>query len=222
MEHSCHKCGQAVEDGVPYCAQCGAPQIRVTIPEPPAASPPFSEEVSSPVITGLPSPRVNLGIPMSIRWSQALRPCALAALIAAVTISLGLALPVGVLGAGLLAVALYRYRIPGTVIKATAGAQLGAISGILCFGISAIFLAVAAAVSDLGPKLRQQMLEGIQKAAARSSDPQWQAAVERFQTPEGLAVLLVFSLVVFFLLFIVLGSIGGALGGVFFSRRDRM
>lgn len=222
MEHSCHKCGKAVEDGLAFCAHCGAPQIRVMTPEPATARVNSDEDASSPTMIGLPNPRSGLGISLPIRWGLALRPCAVAALVGAITMSLGLVLPVAVLGAGLLAVGLYRRRMPGAVIKATTGAQLGAISGIICFALSAIFLAVAAAVSDVGLKLRERMLEGIQQAAARSADPQVQTAMENFKTPQGLAVLLVFSLIVFFLIFVVLGSVGGALGGVFLSRRDRL
>ena len=33
MDHPCYKCGHLVEDGKPFCAQCGAPQIRVAMPE---------------------------------------------------------------------------------------------------------------------------------------------------------------------------------------------
>src|SRR6202046_4320983 len=33
MDHPCYQCGHIVEDGKPFCAQCGAPQIRVAMPE---------------------------------------------------------------------------------------------------------------------------------------------------------------------------------------------
>ena len=34
MDHPCYKCGHSIEDGKPFCSQCGAPQIRVAMPEP--------------------------------------------------------------------------------------------------------------------------------------------------------------------------------------------
>jgi hypothetical protein len=154
---------------------------------------------------------------LPMRWAQALQPCALAALLAFVAMLLGLKLPAAALGAGFLAVVLYRRRDPGTMVKAGIGARLGAASGFLCFMFSGIFMALAATVPDVRAKLREQMLEAIQKAASRSNDAQVQAAVQILQTPEGLAMMVILAAV----LFILMGSIGGALGGAFLSRRDR-
>ena len=33
MDYSCHKCGYSIEEGRPFCSQCGAPQIRVAVPD---------------------------------------------------------------------------------------------------------------------------------------------------------------------------------------------
>jgi hypothetical protein len=215
MEHSCHKCGQPVEDGVPFCSQCGAPQIRVAMPEPAVTLGTSGTAAASPVPEGIPqiTPRMHL----PLRWTQALQPCALAALLAFVAMLLGLKLPAAALGAGFLAVVLYRRRDPGTMIKAGIGARLGAASGFLCFMFSGIFMAIAATVPDVRAKLREQMLEAIQKAASRSNDAQVQAAVQILQTPEGLAMMVILAAV----LFILLATIGGALGGAFLSRRNR-
>ena len=46
MDHPCYKCGHSVEDGKPFCLECGAPQIRVAMPEPAA---PVAGNVSSNV-----------------------------------------------------------------------------------------------------------------------------------------------------------------------------
>jgi hypothetical protein len=151
----------------------------------------------------------------------ALQPCLVAGLLASVSIALHLVFPVALLGAGLLAVGLYRRRIPGLPIKPGAGAQLGAVSGLICFGILSAFVSVALITTDIGPKLKEQVFEGMRQAAARSSDPQVQAAMENFKTPQGFVVFMAFALVFLFLLFVVLGSIGGAVGAAVLSRREK-
>ena len=222
MEHSCHKCGQSVEDGLAFCAHCGAPQIRVLLPEPVSSRPGSETEVYAPDPIGLPRVDSAGRLAASIRWKLALRPCAVAALIGSASIALRLVFPVALLGTGLLAVGLYRRRIPGIPIKAGAGAQLGAVSGLICFGILSAFVSVALLVTDIGPKVREEVLEGMrQAAAARSGTPQVQAAMENFKTPQGFAVFMAFFVVFLFVLFVVLGSVGGAVGAAFLSRRDR-
>lgn len=136
-------------------------------------------------------------------------------------IALRLVFPVALLAAGLLAVGLYRRRIPGIPLKAGAGAQLGAVSGLICFAILGTFVSVALLTTDIGAKVREQVFEAIRQASARSTDPQVQAAMENFKTPQGFVVLIAFGVVFMFLLFVVLASIGGAVGAVVLSRRDK-
>jgi len=81
--------------------------------------------------------------------------------------------------------------------------------------------AIRVAVLHEGPKISNAMLQAIQQAATKSNDPQVTAALDYFKSPQGLAVMLLFALVSAFFASIILGSIGGALGGVFLSRRDR-
>jgi hypothetical protein len=156
-----------------------------------------------------------------MRWAGKLQPCAFAALISVFLIALGLNPFVAMLGAGMLAVIFSRRRSPEFVIKAGTGARLGAISGLFCFGMSATLEAIVLAVFHKGPELRNAMLQVIQQAAARTNDPQVTAALDYFKSPQGLAVMLLFALVSAFFASIILGSIGGALAGVFLGQRDR-
>jgi hypothetical protein len=80
MEHQCHKCSQPVEDGIPFCSHCGAPQIRVMVAEPTAAEPAGDRPLSTPLILQAAQGAALISVPT--RWSQTLRPCALAAVIA--------------------------------------------------------------------------------------------------------------------------------------------
>jgi hypothetical protein len=231
MEHPCHQCGRSVEEGKPFCAQCGAPQIRVILPEPmvPAVAanipanvpandlPAFS--LDPPVVR----PPLNVsGLSTAVDWPHALRTSAIAALISALVMSLGLMVPLlAALGAGFLSVSLYRRRSSPWAVTARSGAQIGALCGLLFFGIASVFETIAIAVFHTGGQLRQKMLEALQQAAARSSDPQVQAAFDRLKTPEGLAVMLVLGLIVLFVISIVASSLAGALTGAVFGRRNR-
>lgn len=151
-----------------------------------------------------------------------MRVCAIAALVGALLMTLGLMVPVlAVLGAGSLAVTLYHRRSPAWLVSARSGAQVGAVCGVLFFGIAAVFETVAMAALHNGGQLRQKMLEALQQAASRSNDPQVQAAFDRLKTPEGIALMLVFGMAVLFLVSIAAGSLAGALTGSFLGRRNR-
>jgi hypothetical protein len=227
MDHPCHKCGHSIADGKAFCSQCGAPQIRVAMPEPSALSvagnvPSNNRPIYSldpPIVSGaLSGPALSAGI----EWSQALRTCAIAALISALVMALGLMVPLlAGFGAGFLAVILYHRRNPAWHVSARSGAQLGAACGFFFFGMSAIFETLAVALFHTGGQVRQKMLEALQQAASRSTDPQVQAAFDRLKTPEGLAAMLILGLVVLCLVSIAAGSGAGALTGAFLGRRNR-
>jgi di/tricarboxylate transporter len=68
--------------------------------------------------------------------------------------------------------------------------------------------------------LREKMLESIQQAAARSSDPQAQQAVEFFKTPQGLVTSLIVAAIFMFVAFIVLSAAGGAVGALLMRKKD--
>ncbi len=226
MDHSCYKCGHSVEDGKPFCGQCGAPQIRVPMPEAIAIATEDASSLNLPILSVdspiLPSTLNASALSAGFVWPTAIRACAIAALIAALVMTLGLMVPLlAVLGAGVLAVNLYHRQNRGWNVNARSGAKLGALCGILFFGISAVFEALATALFHTGGQIRQKMLEALQQAASRTSDRQVQTAFESLKTPQGIALMLVFGLVVLFLVSIAAGSIAGALTGAFLSRRNR-
>jgi hypothetical protein len=122
---------------------------------------------------------------------------------------------------GFLAVVFYRQRRREIMIKATAGAGLGALGGLLWFAMSSVLEALIVIFLHKGPELRNELIVRIQQAASQTSDPQVQAVFERLKTQGGLEVLMLTGLVFAFLASIVLGGLGGALGGAIFGRRDR-
>lgn len=231
MDHPCHKCGHSIEDGKPFCAECGAPQIRVATPEP--ASPSVAGNVLSegnatyslgpPVLEQpVPEPLRVPGLFTGIEWARAFRVCAFAALISVVLMSLRLLVPlVAMLGAGFLTVILYRHRNPAWEANARFGAQLGALTALISSGVIAIFSAIAFAVLQAGGQVRDQALQALQQAVARSNDPQMQATLDLLKKPEGLGAKLALAAVGFFVVSVVAGAIAGALTGAFLGRKNR-
>lgn len=222
MDHLCYKCGHSIEDGKPFCLQCGAPQIRVAMPEAPTE--PIAE--GSPALPGLvheagPSFPVPISsLPTS--WSYASRPCALAAGVAVLLMFLGLNPFVAALGAGFLGVAFSRRRNPGGLIGRGAGARLGALSGLLFFGISTFLNTLAVVVLHKGAELRSEQMDKLQQWAARYPGPEVQPVLDFAKSPNGFAILVVASVIFGCIAFIVLGSCGGALGAALLGRHDRV
>ena len=222
MDHPCHKCGHSTEDGKAFCSECGAPQIRVTIAEPSAEPAPALDRIAA----GLPHEmeRVSLGIPGTILPSssfRALRPCALAAAVAVLSMFLRLNPFVAALGAGFLAVAFSRRSNPASVSNTASGARLGALSGLLLFGVSTVLQTLAVALLHKGAEIRSVMMDKIQQAASRYPGPDVQPFLDYVRSPGGFAVMLVASIIVGLVAFVVLGGCGGALAAALWARRNR-
>ncbi len=216
MEHSCHQCGVAVEEGTAFCPQCGAPQIRVATAHEEPASPPLPP--GTPEDAQPPAEPVELGpeVPETaaragVEWSQAVPSAAMAGIVLAlawVVPPLGFVL--WVVAAGLVGVAFYRRRVPSGTLTPRMGARIGLISGLFGFGVFAFLMAMELlAGSGRFRELLQQML---QQAVARNPDPRAQQAMQQLMTPAGLALLVTFAMVLFLVVFLVFSAAGGALG----------
>jgi len=220
MERPCYKCGQSVEEGVPFCLHCSAPQIRVVMAEPvtvPAADALSSEQTSS----DLPHAEAIPSAVVPTRWSQTIQPCALAALVSTLLMTLGLNPFIAMISAGFLAVVFYRQRHPGSAIKAQAGARLGALGGLLWFGMASILEALIVILLHKGAEFRSELISRIQQASSQTTDPQTVAMFDRLRTPGGLEFLLVIGLIFAFFAAIILAALGGALGGALFGRKNK-
>jgi hypothetical protein len=153
-------------------------------------------------------------------WSGNLKSCALAAAAAVVLSFLGLNPFVAAFGAGWLAVAVSRRRIPGR-LKPSFGARIGALGGLLLFGMSTIFEALAVILLHKEGQLRGEMLSKIQQAASRYPGPEVQPFLDFVKTPEGFAFMMAGSVIFALVAFILLGSLGGAASAALLGRRDR-
>lgn len=219
MEHPCPKCGEAVEDGIPFCRACRAPQIRVPGFEPAVTIPSHAAEVAD---TFLPAAQDSqVGTDGGVQWSKAL-PCAVVG--AALTILLA-QVPLALLGpayvaGGALSVWLYRYRAPKSVLSPMAGGLIGASSG----GFAFLFVAIRgiATVVYHTDDVRQTMIDSINQASTRGYDPQTiQQAIESLKSPDGLAMVVTLLMAVGFMILTVGASIGGAWYAAWDRKRSR-
>ena len=101
------------------------------------------------------------------------------------------------------------------------GARLGAVSGVLGFGIFAVFTAIEVLVFHSGGQLRAALLEAVQQSASRTSDPQAQQILDYLKSPPGLALVMSLGLAVMFVVFLIFSSLGGALGAVLLRRKNQ-
>jgi hypothetical protein len=220
MEQPCYKCGQTVEQGVPFCPGCSAPQIRVVLAEPAPRA--FAVAIGSQDEDALPASETVPVLAVPMHWHQAFKPCALAALVAAAVMVLQLVSPIiAVPGAGFLAVAVYLRSAPGVSAATGVGARLGALCGLFCFGITTILEALRVVVLHKVPEIRQFLLDAVQQTAVRNPDPQLQPGLDFLRSPAGLIAMMFFLMVVVFVVFLLLGTAGGAAGSVVLRRRDR-
>lgn len=160
--------------------------------------------------------------PQNIHWSDALPGSLLGGIIIAISWILPFAgFLLWPMAAGVLAVALYLRRRPETTVNGSAGARLGAIAGLFGFGLFAVLMAIDLVAMRGGGKLRQQMEQVIQQSAARNASPEAQAMMQRLLSPEGVASLITLVLVMFLVMFVGFGSIGGALGAKLLTKKHR-
>src|SRR6202042_853641 len=179
MEQLCYKCRQIVEEGVPFCPHCSAPQIRVVLAEPVTPVAAAFSSAASQDSTVLPASQTLPVLALPMQWSQALKPCALAALVASLLMSMGLNPFVAMFSVGFLAVVFYRQGRREITIKIGTGAGLGALGGLLWFAMWSILEALIVIFLHKGPDLRNELVIRIQQAASQTSDPQVLAVLER-------------------------------------------
>jgi len=210
VQHACDKCGAAVEDGTPFCKQCGTPQIRVSGFEVPGGS--SAESIDYSFQPDAPS----------LHWSQALPAAATAGLVAAISMLLPFgALGLGIFAGGYVSVRLYQRRVPAAMPTSGMGARLGAVSGVLGFVYFTIFTAIEVLVFHSGGELHDALIQAVQQSISRTSDPQAQQALQYLKSPPGLALVMTMGLVLMFVLFLVFASVGGVLGAARWRRSPR-
>ena len=223
MEHPCYKCQTSIDETLPFCPHCGAPQIRVASPEEgtqPAPLIPDAQQLRPPT-SSAPAPAYPA---QAIQWHAAWKGAVLSGLIAAVLTavrgtSMGCCL--WLLGAGALSVFLYQRRVPATFVTPGMGMRIGAFSGVVGFVASTFWLVFQFAKNS--QEFRTALEEQMEKSIGANPDPRAQDILRQLMnnlnTPQGLATFFVLILVVMAIAFVVFTAAGGALGAAMFVRR---
>ena len=213
-----------MEDGVPFCPQCGAPQIRVMTAAQPAPGRSSSDTVMD-LRPGQPATLANLQpAGLSRAWRAANLAAGLGAL-AALLVAVVTGLPqlgffLWMLGGGVLAVVIYRRRQHLGFLSAGMGARLGAMAGLMGFVIFGL-LSLVQVLSMRGTgQLRAALEQALKTSAAHSGNPEAQQMVQQFLTPEGMRLLLALGIVLMLVLFLALSSLGGAIAATISGKRE--
>lgn len=211
MQYSCYRCGAAVEDQTPFCASCGAPQIRVNV----AQETPFASDAPAtpPLEPGTPASIQPPALPVHFdgrtivprkKFLRQIWPFALASGLAMGVIDfLGIVLLIGAI-----VFCIYRYKSnnPGLFTRSD-GTRLGVLTAFISFFPYALLIVTRVAAN---PETTQKEL--LQAFQQRLQGPQYQEMLRQLSTHEGL-VMIVGLILFFFLIFLlVLGAITGALG----------
>ena len=217
MEITCHRCGAVVLEAAPFCSNCGAPQIFVKSPT--------EEEANAPSSGVSPSSSPTASYDnQQLNWRKAL-PATFKAGVAMglATFIVATLFPIWIVGGGWLAVGLYRRRTFARQLAAAAGAKLGAVAGLLGFAFFAVVNSITVAIKIFmlhqGPQLRSVLMATLEQAASRNPDPRVQPMMQWIRTPEGLAFLIITGMVLLFVAFLVLGSLGGLVGASLNRKR---
>ena len=219
MDHRCYQCGATVQDGVAFCVQCNAPQIRVALAEP---SLPGSggEEIQAPRASYSREPNSS-----RFEWAQALPSAFLGLLIGSIlSVILQGAFAVGMLPAGFLSVYFYHRRNPLIGLTVGLGARLGAISGALGFGILGVVTTGATFLLYSAGEIRAKLLKAVQEYISRNADPQIRQAqmqqfLEIYNNRQEFILMLVLASIMMLIIFLALSSMGGIIGAAVLRRR---
>ena len=204
-------CGAELPLNALFCHQCGRPQRDVSVPiDEPETLPSEEQELA---LTAPPPASVGFGNPDVIRAAYP------AAAIAAILGSIPFVSMLCFLwypAAGFASVYLYRIRT-GIFLAPSAGARMGAITGLLVFAVSLLIATVAflfAGDADFSEALRQGLEQSGQPEELQ------RRVLELFNNPATIAAM--FLLVLGLQLFITVGFaiLGGALGAKILEKED--
>ena len=156
---------------------------------------------------------------VTLNQGSFLRAAIYAGAIASLLSTLPLGFVIGVPLAGVLAVRFYKGRGPSLPVAPALGFRLGALSGLVAFGMLVLVRTITTAVFGGGGELRQAMVERIHQAQAANPDPQAQQIFQYFLTQQGMAVMMILGLVFMCIIFVVLAGLGGLISASVQQRK---
>jgi len=218
VEHACPRCNASVDDSIPFCPTCEASQIRATAKQ--YSHPPIkvlSETGGVPLFSVEPGPDVDHArADGHAEIRSALYAGVVGALLSMIhPLAMAMALPF----AGFLSVLFFRRRSLSNDPSPRVGFRLGALSGLFGFGLLMVLTAAVTLARHTEGDIHAAVIQMVQQAQARNSDPQTRQAFEYFMTPQGMAFMMIFGFVIMCSMFVLLSGIGGAISASLLRRK---
>jgi hypothetical protein len=218
VDNFCYKCQAPVPEGKVFCPECRAPLIRVALPEPAVAQVTTQYLDTTPEIVHF-SP--NAKSTKGIDWAHALPAVTIAGMISAALMMFPFGISgLGMISSGAMAAIVYYRRTQAANVTYGVGVTLGALSGLIGFGIFTVFAAVVTLFAGT-QRLHNGLLEAVNQYAAQNNDPQKQQMLEYFRSPAGLVFILIIGFCFLLFMFLAFSIAGGALGTAWVRRRRR-
>jgi hypothetical protein len=117
-------------------------------------------------------------------------------------------------------VAFYRRRTGTPEVNPALGARLGLISGAIGFVIFAIVGSLDLLLSNGGSGLREEVMKQLEQLAAQYPG-QGQQALDYLKSAQGWGFIVALSTIFTLIMFLLLSTIGGAVGGAVLAKKDR-
>lgn len=115
-------------------------------------------------------------------------------------------------------IAVRQYSLSGTSLNAGLGARLGALAGIAAFVTWTALFALVLAVFHQAQQLHEVVTKSMQETAARYPSPQTTQVMDFISSPQGFALFITFSIVIYLVVSVGCGALAGAVAGVLFGK----
>ncbi len=222
MEDPCNRCGAAVDNNSPFCPACEAPQIRFERREPERESLRLHAATvpPAPVILSPPSSEPYRATTTAGERRRWLRAAIYAAAIGALLCTIRFGVVIGMPLAGILAARFYRSGAFGRSLSPQQGFRLGALSGLFAFAMLVFVSAITVVGLGGQAEFRNRMLEIVHQYQAANPDPQAQQVFQYFQTPQGMAVMIIGGMLFACVVFVVVAALAGMISASISNRRS--
>jgi hypothetical protein len=202
-------CGAELPPDALFCHKCGKPQRSIIAAEP--EPPPVENAAPTPVFITVASKPAPMDFHNPIAVRIALTMAMVTTLLSWMPL-LNFALWTG---SGFFAVYFYRRRT-GQPFTIRTGVRLGWITGVLTFAITTVLFTVTVIPAALNGGLTSIFASQLKNLPAH--DPNVEQALRLLQSPPGIAMVLVVTLVMLFVFITCLAMAGGALGARLVGR----
>lgn len=206
-------CGAHLPPAARFCHKCGKPQVEL----------PVEEEPIPEIAPAVPVPPPSTAGEISFRNRVAVRVGLLAAAVTSLLISVPIPMYLNIVwvlvwlvGAGFLSVYLYRRRT-GEELSVKKGARMGWITGVFCFVIATVFFTITLLVISNRGGLAQFYREQL-SAQGTGAQVDLEQLLSVLESPAGVGGIIFFSLLMMFVFFTLLPTLGGAMGAKVLER----